>query len=407
MFQGWWIVATHFMVMFFATGFYTYALPLIVPPVIEELGSDASTINSLFSIVMILGAVVSPLAGPLVDKWSARGLLLIGVGALIAALVGLSYAQSDSTFVLMGILLGISGPLCGPMAGSAVISRWFTATRGRALGIAAIGTSIGGFVVPRSLGYAIEAGAWRDGLRGLAVVVAVVTIPLLLLRFWDRPEHRGVIAEPAPAGAAGQAIGDEPALTSGEILKRLDFWLFTIGLSLFLACYMGTVANLGKYFSDAGFNAGDAGSLMSYVALGGVLGKLGFGYLADRLPLKVAFSAAIVSTAFAIFLLTLMPGYGILALATFFLGVATGGILPVWNAIVPVLFGLKNFGRAMGLMAPATSLVSAPTFLVIGIVRDSAGSYVPVFQGFLGVLAASLLVILPLKVVRGGAAKAA
>ena len=59
MFQGWWVVATHFLVMFFATGFYTYALPLVVPPVIEEFGSDASTINSLFSIVMILGAVVS------------------------------------------------------------------------------------------------------------------------------------------------------------------------------------------------------------------------------------------------------------------------------------------------------------------------------------------------------------
>ena len=103
----------------------------------------------------------------------------------------------------------------------------------------------------------------------------------------------------------------------------------------------------------------------------------------------------------------LLTEAGVLAVAGGALGVATGGILPVWNAIVPVLFGLKNFGRAMGLMAPVVSLVGAPTFLVIGLVRDSAGSYVPVFQGFLGVLTVSLLVILPLKVVRGGDLKAA
>lgn len=401
MFQGWWIIATHFIVMFFATGFYTYALPLVVPAVIEELGSDASTINSLFSIVMILGAIVSPVAGPLVDRWSARGLLLIGVTSLVAALLGLSFVQSDIAFVIVGgVLLGIMGPLCGPMAGSAVISRWFTATRGRALGIAAIGTSIGGFVIPRSLGVAMETIGWRAGLRGLALVVVIVAVPLLLFRFWDRPEQRGLEAEAASEeGDSVNVSADEP-MTSGEILRRRDFWLFTTGLSLFLACYMGTLANLGAYFSDAGIESGDAASLMSYVAAGGVLGKLGFGYLADRIPLKVGFGAAIVSTGAALFVLTLTPGYAGLALATFLLGVATGGILPVWNAIVPALFGLQNFGRAMGLMAPATSLVSAPTFLIIGFVRDSAGSYTPVFQGFIGVLVLALLAIVPLRVMR-------
>ncbi len=401
MFQGWWVVATHFLVMFFATGFYTYALPLVVPPVIEEFGSDASTINSLFSIVMILGAVVSPIAGPLVDRWSARGLLLIGVSALVAALLGLSFVQSDTAFVIVGgVLLGVMGPLCGPMAGSAVISRWFTATRGRALGIAAIGTSIGGFVIPRALGVAMESGGWREGLRGLAIAVAVVTVPLLLFRFWDQPADRELEAEAAPAQQGTANVSTDEPMTSGEILKRREFWLFTTGLSLFLACYMGTLANLGKYFSDAGLDSASAASLMSYVAVGGVIGKLGFGYLADRIPLKLGFGAAIVATGAALYILTLQPAYAGFALATFLLGIATGGILPVWNAIVPALFGLQNFGRAMGLMAPATSLVSAPTFLIIGFVRDSAGSYTPVFQGFIGVLLLALLVILPLRVPR-------
>ncbi len=43
MFQGWWIVATHFVVMLLATGFYTYGFPLIVPAVIEDFGDDTFT----------------------------------------------------------------------------------------------------------------------------------------------------------------------------------------------------------------------------------------------------------------------------------------------------------------------------------------------------------------------------
>ena len=38
------------------------------------------------------------------------------------------------------------------------------------------------------------------------------------------------------------------------------------------------------------------------------------------------------------------------------MGLAAGGILPVWGALMAAIFGVANVGRSMGLQAPIISL---------------------------------------------------
>ena len=79
------------------------------------------------------------------------------------------------------------------------------------------------------------------------------------------------------------------------------------------------------------------------------------------------------------------------------MGLSTGGMLPVWNAMVPPLFGLANFGRAMGLMAPVIALTVTPSYAVAGYVRDLTGSYVPALQGGIAILVLAVLLLLPIR----------
>lgn len=397
MFQGWWIVGTHFVAQLFVTGFFIYSLPLLFPLVISEFATDATTVNLLPSASSLLGLIVSPIAGPLVDKWSARGLMIIGTVCLILGLLGLSLSQSIVQFVASGaILFGIAQMLMGPLTGSAVIARWFTATRGRALGIAAIGTSIGGMLISRALGLAITTIGWREGLQGIALLVAIIALPLVVFRFWNHPSDRGVEAEAWPDKTPPQAAG--ALATNKQILMRPAFWLFSVSLGLFLASYTSTLANLGVFYSDLGLPVEDAPTLMFLVTFCGILGKLGFGYLADRISLKLGLLAAIGATAFSIALFSLEPGYRSMLVGAAGLGFATGGILPVWNAMVPAIFGVQNFGRAMGWMGPVISILVTPSFLIVGAIRDSTGSYVVAFQVLLGFLGLAVLLILPLRV---------
>ena len=404
MFAGWWVVGTHFTVQFFVTGFFIYSLPLLFEPVIQAFGTDRTTVNYLPSLAALIGLFVAPLAGPLVDRWSAKGLMLIGAVAMIVGLVAMSLATRIAVFVGVGaVLFGAANILLGPMTGSAVVSRWFTASRGRALGIAAIGTSAGGILLPILMGHALETVGWRQAMQGVALASALVGVPLLLFRFWNHPEDRGLSAEPhadgraaAPAASGGDVT--DPASTTRGILGRRDFWLFAIALGIFLAVYSATLANLGQFGGDLALEVDQIAGLVSLIAIAGIFGKLAFGYLADRIPLKLGLYAAIGATVVALVILSLQPSYPGMVLASIAFGLAAGGILPVWNAMVPAIFGVSNFGRAMGLMSPVISVLVTPAFPLAGYVRDVSGSYVPAFQGFIGALALAALLLLPLRV---------
>ena len=86
-------------------------------------------------------------------------------------------------------------------------------------------------------------------------------------------------------------------------------------------------------------------------------------------------------------LLLVEPGVGVLYGTMALLGVSTGGLLPVWNALVPRLFGVANFGRAMGWMGPVIALTTMSVYPAVGLVRDATESYAAVFQGDLVALA--------------------
>jgi len=399
MFQGWWVVGTHFTVQFFVSGFFVYSVPLLFEPVIEAFDTDRTTVNALPSLASLMGLVVSPIAGPLVDRWSARGLMLIGVASLVAGLLALSLATDIRVFVAAGaVLFAMAQGLLGPMTGSAVVSRWFTASRGRALGFAAIGTSAGGILLPFALGYALSGVGWRVALQGLAVIVAVVSFPLVLKRFWDHPEECDLEPEPAAVGRRAVPSNEGVApMTNLELLRLPSFWLFTLALGLFLACYTASLANLGQFGGDLGIESIQIPSLIMTLSACGIAGKLGFGYLADRVPLRLLLWVVIAGTAAGLGVFSTEPSMPLLLVGCGLLGMASGGILPVWNAMVPQLFGLANFGRAMGLMAPVMGVVITPAYPLLGYVRDSAGSYVPAFQGAIGVLVAAALFLVPLR----------
>ena len=100
MYYGWLIVAGALIAQFFVTGFFTYGFPLMVMPVEAEF--DVSRTEVMYGITWStgLGLLVSPLIGMLADKWSIRGLMVIGAAAFGFGLVLLSKSQNILQFSL-------------------------------------------------------------------------------------------------------------------------------------------------------------------------------------------------------------------------------------------------------------------------------------------------------------------
>jgi MFS family permease len=403
--SGWWVVASVFVAQLFMSGFYTYGFPLFVVPVQDEF--DASVTDVMWSLTGagFTGLFAAPLFGPLVDRWSARGLMLIGCASLVAALVLMSIATGVVQFAAMfALLVGVATTLLGPITGSAVVSRWFTDRRGQALGIAAMGTSIGGMLLPLVLEHWIDTLGWRGALRALAGMVTLLVVPLLVFALRDRPA-----SAPASATVPGAATapdprpppsGDARVWTTGEILRAPSYWLVSSCLGLLFMSYTAVMSNLGKYVETLSYEASLATTLLSTIALCGLIGKLVFGALADRIPLRVGLWLALLLAGSGISLLTLDPPRWGLTLAAVLMGLAAGGMLPVWGALVAAIFGVASFGRAMGLITPVIGVLVMPGYMIAGASRDATGSYTPALQGFVGAIVCAALLLVALRVPR-------
>ena len=400
MFYGWWIVASVFVAQFFMVGFFSYTFPLIVVPVKESFGATATEINLAMTVSTLAGMVLPPLVGPLVDRWSARKLMMIGALMLSSSLCLLSLAENIWTFVvLFAVFLAPANTLLGPVTGPAVVSRWFMGSRGKALGIAATGTSVGGIILPFLMSDWLQAWGWRGSLQALGLMVAVFTLPMLILALRDHPADKGLEPEgqgmdlQADAGAAPA----ERALTNAEILRSGPYWVIAPCLGLLFMAYMGLLGNLGLYISGRGLDAGLSGTLISLIAFFGLIGKIGVGAASDRVGLRPALwlSLALAGTGIALF--SLEPGTMILVFAACLLGLASGGMLPVWSAMVAAAFGIQNFGRAMGLMSPLIAILVMPGFMIAGWSDDMTGSFVLALRIYVVEIGVAALLLLGLR----------
>ena len=108
--------------------------------------------------------------------------------------------------------------------------------------------------------------------------------------------------------------------------------------------------------------------------------------------------ALTVAVGIAFLILAREPGHAGMLVGTSILGLAAGGMLPVWGALMAQVFGLASYGKAMGMMGPVITLCVMPGYTVIGRMFDNTGSYTASLYLFslLCIIAAALL--LPLRV---------
>jgi cyanate permease len=265
--------------------------------------------------------------------------------------------------------------------------------------VAAIGTSVGGIVIPKLMAEGIALYGWRDALEWLAVAVLVLMLPAVMILVRGKPEDVGL--EPEADPAAGEIPVQELQLTTVQILRMSSFWFLSLSLGLLFSSYSSMVANLGPYALDRGYDESTASTLIMLVAASGFVGKLVFGAMADKVNLKLALNAAQALVLIGFLLLALEPAYMLVLGAIVCIGLAAGGMLPVWGALIARVFGLLSYGRVMGMMGPVITLCVMPGYAAVGRIYDVSGSYVPALIFFAGVLVVSILLLLPMKMGQG------
>jgi MFS family permease len=298
--------------------------------------------------------------------------------------------------LVFAIFVGFGNAFVGPMPANAAISRWFTASRGKALGLSAIGTSLGGMLLPALFTWWIADYGWRGALQIFSATVALVLVPILWWSIYGKPEDRGLRVEGAGEEQEAPAA-NAPVLQAADILRHPAFWLIAGSLGLLLSTYGAILANITPYATNLGRSDAQASSLLMTIALAGLTGKIIFGIAADKFSLKLGLGAAHTLAAAGFLMLSAQPNYVGMLFACATMGLAAGGMLPVWAAMLAQVFGVSSFGRAMGMMGPVITLIVMPSFVVVGRIVDATGSYSLLLQAFAGALVLAVLLLLPLR----------
>ncbi len=221
--------------------------------------------------------------GILADRVSRKKLLAAGLAINGLGFIGLGLAHSYAGALFCVALAGFGGSFFHPAA-TALIARLFPANTGKALGLAAIGASLGFFVSP------IYAG-WRAGTTGnwRAPVVEVGLYGLLfaMMFYWLAEEDYVPAAERARGTGASPAGGNGRKGSQEKLFPTAGLWFFFLAASVAFSLrdFAGSaMASLSSLFlqNAHGFSPQTTGFVLSGIFLASAVSNPLFGHLSDR-----------------------------------------------------------------------------------------------------------------------------
>jgi sugar phosphate permease len=363
--QGWVVVAGCLMSVLLGPALVASTFSVFYAALLESVSWSRAGIAFAYSLYIIVYGLSGPIVGHWCETLGPKKVCLGGAAVIALGGVLLSVAQEGWQFCLLYGALGISAGMTGAVPVTVLVSRWFVANRGLALGVATSGT-VGALVFSPLAHSLIAQVGWRRAYLLLGVGAGLLLFGTILATVRDAPggmtQSRMSGDQPA-AAAQGALLPAAVGFTVGEALRTPAFWLLTGSGFLFLGVVAGVFAHIVPLATDRGLAKGLAALSLGVIVGLGPVGKVGMGYLADRSAATAVLLGTFLLQGLA--LLLMVWGEGALLFWTFVVlfSIGQGGALTLAPLVLGQLFGGRALGSLMGtywLMATAGSLVGPP-----------------------------------------------
>ena len=389
--QRWTVLSGLFLVYMASNGITLHTLPLLYPELMETFGWQEGEVTLPATVFFIVGALTSPPAGWLLDRYSARGIIAIGSALLALALVAYSATATLWQLVAIYALLGLALSLCGLVSNMVMLTGWFQTGRGRATGILLMASSLGGALFPLAVGTGIEHLGWRHTVLATGLCVGCVMLGSAWLLLRDGPNSAVVDStDDAPIVPLQDMLSIVMARRFVAIVFATgSLWFIIIALTQHQSIYLAR---------DVGLNRSLLPLIFSLFFGASVIGKLGFGLLADRFDLHRVMAAATIMLAGALGLLSqaspddmgLLYTYAILA------GLGFSGAFTCIQILVAAHYSGPHYGKILATIVLIDTLCGALGTRVVAMVREWQESYVPALTGLALLAGLSALLVLTL-----------
>lgn len=345
--------------MMMATSLTSTALSFFVAPVSESLGVGRGSFTLYYSILLIGGALTSPMIGRLVGKIGVKPILLISAAWCGGGLLLFSVSNHLWVFYVVAFLLGMISGTCVSLCANVTLQKNFDPrVMSAILGVVMAGSGVGGMLISMVMPGIMEQFGWRMGYR----LLGVSWIVLLLLAWVLLGKER----------TASVAIKTKDTTKdNGAMFRDPRVYLLAVLMCL-LAAGCGVLQQVPAVLGEKGFSTGEVAGMMSLMTAALALGKILQGILYSSIGVKwggvITIGMFVVSYILLLFPAFAYPGLVLLAIG---LGVYTT-MMPLETTRVVSVYNFAAVWGFLAMFGSAGSMVASPAW---GVVFDLTGSY--------------------------------
>ena len=403
MFYGWWIAIISASVDSLKHGTFNKGFTSYIIPLRNELGISLAAVSLAEMLGRMEGGLQGPFMGWATDRFGPRIILMFGGLTSGLGFILLSFTQNYLYFacVFVGLLsLGFRAGYNN--ATMPAINQWFRRHRGLAMGIAGMGTAVGGTVIAPLMGFLVLSAGWRPAAFISGVIILAVVIPMSFLIRRD-PESMGLrpdgdpipddevditghVSEKDPTsdrhGAAMLHAG-EPDFTAPEAMRTPTFWMMVLAVGMRNVVHSGTtflfVPLVVWFLMGSGRSEDDAQPIavafilamsFSLLLMTPIIGWLGDKWSKQRLS-----SVCMIGGALSLLVLVEDTGHIWQVFVFVVLAAFSETANPLAWAIMGDYFGRRSYATLRGWQHLPDQFMSMSTPVWMGVIFDHTGSF--------------------------------
>ncbi|MGI9423944.1 MAG: MFS transporter [Hyphomicrobiaceae bacterium] len=367
----------------------TATIYVLLPILAQTFGLSYAQVG-LFKGVKSLAQAVPEMCSGVVTEWIGEyrvlviGLLLSGIGY-----VGLAVAPGSLLVLASLFVIGVGTAFQHAPSSALIVSAYPINSRRGPLGLYNSSGDVGKLLFTGCFSLVIGAGfAWQNIslIYGLAALVTAVSIAIGA-RVVERTRHDKQVSN--------EKSSRNDAHLGWGVLNWRFFWTLVVVVFLDTMVQAGVLVFVAFLMLSKGLPLAIATAATVILLMGGVFGKAGCGFLADRLGVRPAFALIQILTAVGLLCVVVAPDW--LALLLLFpLGAVVQGSTSITYGFAADLFHPRRMARGYALLYSSASFSSVAGPFVCGLIADAFGIQSAMFaMAIVSVLAIPPIALLP------------
>ena len=341
-----------------------YMLLPTVPLYIKDLGGTNSTVGLVIGIAGPIAAFGVPLYGLGVDRWSRKGMAIVGLAVNVVGALVMIIVVSPLMMLIPTILRRVGSGATGAATRTLILDIAPASRRGEALTNFATSHNI-------AIAFGPAVGLWLYhgfGATQLFVVCAAVMAGATLFLFPVKVSHGAQANRPSPKRGGAQSHGEE----HGE--ARKDTWLDKLivrealipGITVLLlsAAYLATTTFVSLLGEERAVPNYEWFFVLYAVVV--ISGRLITGRISDTYGRAIILLPSLALTLGCMITLAFTYSTAGFLAAAFMLGLGFGTGQPMIQAIAADWSPPEKYGRAMSMMMGGFSFGSAGGTVFVG-----------------------------------------